>query len=933
MRGLRSPRAALAAAICIALGGVAFTATGAQAFCCVQPYGTNDYGGFRNILPAGENGLVNSAEFGAYKFFGVYPPHFNDQNPPYLNLLYGYSGLTTSQVPNYFKDATFGVPSGQVASEYSPGGRTDLTIERDSSWGVPHIYASTRSGLMYGAGYAAAQDRLFLMDAMRHLGRGQLSAFAGGTSSNVALDKMIWSTSPYTEADLSNEIANLNGLYGSEGAQIRQDLSDFVSGINQYISEARNDNSKLPVEYSALFLPGPSNFTANDVAAVGVVIGQVFGNGGGDQLKMAQLLQGFQSQFGSSSGLGGWNDFRALNDPEAPTTVLATQFPYLIPPSSPAAGSEALPDSGSVAYQNVVTGCSGGGCSASAARAGVRRAASGRRPIRVPSRYRGRARLLRRIHTFDLSGLLRPNSMSNAMLVSGGHTASGHPIAVMGPQTGYFSPQLLMEEDLHAPGIDARGAAFPGLNGYVLIGHGQDYAWSATSAGQTITDTFEVPLCNPSGGTVTTSSNYYLYGGSCLAMDVLSHTNSWQATFGGSSSSGSVTLTSYRTKLGIVQARATINGQPVAYTILRSTYMHDIDSARGFAKFNEPSAVYSPQTFQQAASEIGATFNWFYSDNQHIAYFNSGNNPVRASGTDPSLPISGQYPWQNFNPYPVNTASYTSFSSHPQVIDQDYLVSWNNKQAPQYGSSDTAQDSSLYRSLLLEDRVKSLISGGTALQQPDMISAMEDAATVDLRGKYVLPWALQVIGTPSDPTLANAVSELQTWVNHGAHRIDPNRTGTYNDSDAIRIMDAWWPGLIQSVFSSTLGSSLYSQLTSTLQLDDAPHNHHGSAYQSGFYGYVQKDLRAALGQSVPGWSRTYCGGGSLSACQSALLSSLNTAVGTPATTVYTDPKCANGNQKCYDQINPVSFGAIGEPSWPWFNRPTFQQDTEVQGHR
>ena len=30
-----------------------------------QPYGTNDFGGFRNILPPGENGLVNTTLCGA----------------------------------------------------------------------------------------------------------------------------------------------------------------------------------------------------------------------------------------------------------------------------------------------------------------------------------------------------------------------------------------------------------------------------------------------------------------------------------------------------------------------------------------------------------------------------------------------------------------------------------------------------------------------------------------------------------------------------------------------------------------------------------------------------------------------------------------------------------------------------------------------------
>jgi hypothetical protein len=49
--------------------------------------------------------------------------------------------LTREQIPSYFKDATFGVKEGEVASTESP--RADVTIQRDSSFGVPHIYGST----------------------------------------------------------------------------------------------------------------------------------------------------------------------------------------------------------------------------------------------------------------------------------------------------------------------------------------------------------------------------------------------------------------------------------------------------------------------------------------------------------------------------------------------------------------------------------------------------------------------------------------------------------------------------------------------------------------------------------------------------------------------------------------------------------------------
>ena len=89
----------------------------------------------------------------------------------------------------------------------------------------------------------------------------------------------------------------------------------------------------------------------------------------------------------------------------------------------------------------------------------------------------------------------------------------------MGPQVGYFVPQILMEEDLHGPGIDARGAAFPGVNLYVELGHGRDYAWSATTATSDNVDTFAEVLCK--------DNFHYRYRGKCLAMEKLEKSESW----------------------------------------------------------------------------------------------------------------------------------------------------------------------------------------------------------------------------------------------------------------------------------------------------------------------------------------------------------------------------------------------------------------------
>ena len=109
---------------------------------------------------------------------------------------------------------------------------------------MPHIYGDTRADTIFGAGYASAEDRLFFMDVLRHAGAGQLSGFAGGA--NKAMDADVWATSPYTEADLQQQVDQADDLYGAEGAALQQDLADYVAGINQYISEARLDPTKMP---------------------------------------------------------------------------------------------------------------------------------------------------------------------------------------------------------------------------------------------------------------------------------------------------------------------------------------------------------------------------------------------------------------------------------------------------------------------------------------------------------------------------------------------------------------------------------------------------------------------------------------------------------------------------------------------------------------
>src|SRR6185437_7205187 len=101
--------------------------------------------------------------------------------------------------------------------------RSDVTIVRDSAFGVPHIYGSTRAGTMFGIGYATAEDRLFFIDVLRYLGRAELSSFAGGAPGNRAMDRQQWAVAPYTEADLQAQVRYGVTHYGAFGRQVDAD--------------------------------------------------------------------------------------------------------------------------------------------------------------------------------------------------------------------------------------------------------------------------------------------------------------------------------------------------------------------------------------------------------------------------------------------------------------------------------------------------------------------------------------------------------------------------------------------------------------------------------------------------------------------------------------------------------------------------------------
>jgi acyl-homoserine lactone acylase PvdQ len=866
----------------IALVLLLAVAPAAQA--ATQPYGTNDAGGFRNVLPPGENGLDTLSQIFAFRGLGVVPPHYADQQPLYENLVYGSPELTDEKVPTYFKDATFGVPPGEVASTVEP--KAGVTIVRDAAYGVPHIYGETRADTMFGAGYAGAADRLFLMDVLRHTGRAELASFLGG--SNAGADASQWGFAPYTEADLQRQLDALPRQYGSAGLQANEDVQSYVDGINAYIVAASANPALKPGEYSLLNKPMEA-WRPTDVVAIASLIGGIFGRGGGNELNSALTMQAFVQRFGAKAGRSAWLGFRSKNDPEAPTTI-SKRFPYETRSAFVKRGL-ALPDPGSVRETPVATassGAAGGGFGAAIERA-----------------------------------LREGSHASNWELVSAKHSATGHPIAVMGPQVGYFIPQILMEEDLHGPGIDARGASFAGVNLAVELGHGRDYAWSATSAGSDNVDTIAEVLCR--------DRFHYLYRGKCKPMEKLERTESWTPNAIDPTEAGTQTLTAYRTVHGIVFARGKVHGRKVAFVHQRSTYFHEPDSVIGFTELNEPGFVTGIGGFKKAVSNIGFTFNWGYVDSEHIAYALSGAMPQR-QGTSPDFPIlgTGQYDWKGFKPA-SQTADYLPFAQHPQAVDPPFLVSWNNKQAPGWAAADDRYAyGPLQRAQMISDKVRAATRGKRRMTISQLVQAMEEPATQDFRGYRLLPTVFKAIGRPKQPALRKALATLRAWNKAGAHRRDLNRDGIDEETPAIELIDAWWPRLVAAEFKPSLGARAFERLRGMISTgEETGGSPQAPDYEEGWWGYTSKDLRDLFGPRPEApYSRIYCGKGSKVRCRQALQKSLAQALKVTPAAMYGGGNgdcAANPQPSCFDQNRPTVTSGINLGPFPFQNRPTFQQ--------
>jgi acyl-homoserine lactone acylase PvdQ len=648
----------------------------------------------------------------------------------------------------------------------------------------------------------------------------------------------------YTPTKQVDQMILRNGLRALKSAG--PDGTALLHDVDVYVQGL---NARLKFDHST-----QKRWTRVDVFAANALAGQIFGQGGGDEARRSELLGSLDKSLGAAKGAKAFADLSERDDPDSPVTI-DKRFPYGGHKSS----------SGSV--------------------------------ILDPNSFK----------PSGLSNLAAASShrwSSNFLIVGANRSATGHPLFVAGPQIGYYYPGLTLEADIQGPGFQARGATAPGFPGTILIGRGPDFAWSLTSAGSDLIDTFAETLC---GG----SKTKYLYKGRCRTMG--------RVNAGVIKGAGRVV---YRTTVhGPVTGYAKVHGRTVALSRKRSSYGEDILWQLPFRDMTL-NKVHDPKSFIRSAARSPFTFNVGYADDKHIAMFSAGKLPIRDPRVDPALPTkgTGQYEWKGFLPA----------SKHPQAVDpaSGMLVNWNNRPARGWGAADdNFEYGSVQRVQMLEDRLALNPKNTLAT----VTSAMNASATQDLRNIVLTPSLAVVLkNAPApSPQAQEMLNLLVGWLGTGSSRLDRNLDGLMDAGAAPAIMDTLYPLLFKAAMGGALSAPLLNQLTTLIGTTGG--TAHG--FTDGGFWYLDKDLRSLAGAKfAQPFNLRYCGGGDPAACARALWGAF-TAAGAALTAAQGTPDPTQWRSDANKERITFAPGLL-QTTIRYTNRPSgIQQVISFGGHR
>ncbi len=302
------------------------------------------------------------------------------------------------------------------ATVVTPTVASEVRVVRDT-WGVPHIFADSEPDAYFALGYCMAQDRLFQMEVMRRLARGELAELLGPPV--VKIDRIMRAFRLRAKAD--EFVAT---TWKDARPDMKAALGTFVLGVNAYI-----ESNTLPWEFAALLI-SCRPFTAEDFVSVAAILPITFADG----LRLDPLKSLLKQQCP-----GGDVEMLFQGMEETPVTIM-----------------ESLEEAAD--YLRYNTGAL----------------------TTVPPVSQGLESAARWLDAIAAYGRFAGTELgSNSWVLSGDKTASGKPIFANDPHIAFTNPGIWYEVHMKYADFENYGYHLPPIP-VALLGHNEDRAWGLT---------------------------------------------------------------------------------------------------------------------------------------------------------------------------------------------------------------------------------------------------------------------------------------------------------------------------------------------------------------------------------------------------------------------------------------------------------------------
>jgi penicillin amidase len=305
------------------------------------------------------------------------------------------------------------------------GLKNEVKIRRDSRW-IPYIEATNDSDLYFAQGFVTASDRLWQMDLLRRVVRGELAEIFG---TQVLEEDKRWRRFGF--AGIAEEsLAIMN-------PDLRKALEDYARGVNAYIATLSKED--LPVEFKILQY-SPREWKPTDSIVIGKILADALSNTWRQDLIRASLQN-------------------LPKDKLADLTNQVTPYDVVLFGKD----NEVQIPSSKVQVMLHITG-------------------SELKMAEADAKIRENSLSRIGFYAEDLAA-------SNNWVISGKRTIDGKALLSNDPHLRPTAPGIWYLSHLSTPQMRVSGVTFPGVPGIVL-GHNEFIAWGATNVGPDVQDLY-----------------------------------------------------------------------------------------------------------------------------------------------------------------------------------------------------------------------------------------------------------------------------------------------------------------------------------------------------------------------------------------------------------------------------------------------------------